>query len=150
VRPDIRFLALADFDALGRQGEEAGVCRLQSLLLNEQACLLRVTWLREMGRQARSRFPDLVPRPRPEFLERVLAAVNDPGIIAAWRQGTITFEELEALTRAPRALYLAHCLLLDRQPEPWPADEEDLLTETEILTTNRVEDSETTGPAPAA
>src|SRR5206468_3502444 len=36
---------------------------------------------------------------------------------------------LEAMTRAPRALYEAHCRLLDREPEPWHGEEGDLITE---------------------
>jgi RNA polymerase sigma-70 factor (subfamily 1) len=54
--------------------------------------------------------------------------MDDPGMITAWREGKITFAELEALTRAPRALYEAHCRLLDCNPEPWPG-EEDLVDE---------------------
>jgi hypothetical protein len=60
----------------------------------------------------------------------VLDAVDDPGIIAAWREGKVTFAELEALTRAPRSLYEAHCRLLDREPERWPGEDQDMVTES--------------------
>jgi MoxR-like ATPase len=129
MRNDIRALALADFTALGRQSEEQAVYLLQSLLLDEKACGLRLAWLREATRRVRARFTELTPTPRPEFLSRVLGAVDDPGIISAWREGKVTFAELEALTRAPRALYEAYCRLLGRDPEPWPGEEEDLVTE---------------------
>jgi hypothetical protein len=121
----IRVLALADFAAPGRQSEEKAVFLLQSLLLDEQACRLRITWLREAVRQGQARFPNLAPGPRPAFLRRVLDAVDDPGTITAWREGKVTFTELEALTRAPRSLYEAHCRLLGREPEPWSNEEED-------------------------
>jgi hypothetical protein len=147
MRSDIRALGLADFAALGNSEEQA-VYLLQSLLLDEQACRLRIAWLREMSRQARACFPDRVPAARPRFLEQVLAAVDELGIIAAWRQGKVTFAELEGLTRAPRALYEAHCLVLQRQPEQWPADEGDLITETEALKPGPVdENASATGPA---
>jgi hypothetical protein len=132
MRIDIRALALAGFTALGRQNEEKAVYLLQSLLLDEKACQLRIAWLRQVARQVRGRFPDLAPCPRPEFLRRVLDAVEDPGIIAAWRQGKVTFAELEAMTRAPRALYEAHCRLLECEAEPWPGEEEDMVTEVEV------------------
>jgi hypothetical protein len=61
---------------------------------------------------------------------RVLAAVDDPGLITAWRESKVTFAELEVMTHAPRVLYEAHCRLLDREPEPWPGEEEDM---TELL-----------------
>src|SRR5277367_5040374 len=105
MRNDIRALALADFTALGRQNEEQAVYLLQSQLLDEQACRLRIAWLREASRQTRARFPDLAPGPRPEFLSRVLDAVDDPGIITAWREHKVAFAELEAMTRASRTLY---------------------------------------------
>ncbi len=131
MRVDIRALALADFSALRRESEEKAVYLLQSLLLDEKACRLRVAWLRKAVQQVRGRFPALAPRPRPEFLSRVLAAVDDPGLIIAWREGKVTFAELEAMTRAPRALYEAHCRLLGCEPEPWDGEEEALITETE-------------------
>jgi hypothetical protein len=130
MRNDIRALALADFGALGRQNEEQAVYLLQSLLLDEKACRLRIAWLRDAAERARACVPGLVPRPRPEFLDRVLSAVDEPGIIAAWRQRKIPFAELEALTRAPRVLYEAHCRLLGREPEPWPGEEEVCLDPT--------------------
>jgi hypothetical protein len=133
MRYDIQYLALADFSALARLGEEQAIYLLQSLLLDEKACRLRIAWLREEARQVRARFPGRTPPPRPDFLRRVLEAVDEPGIIAAWREGKLTYAELEALTRAPRALYEAHCRLLDRQPEPWPGDEIDMVSEVEAL-----------------
>ncbi len=129
MRNDIRALALADFTVLGRQSEEQAVSLLQSLLLDEKACGLRLAWLREAARRVRARFPELTPPPRPEFLSRVLAAVDDPGLIAAWREGKAPFPELEAMTRAPRVLYEAHCRLLGHEPEPWSGEEEDMVTE---------------------
>jgi hypothetical protein len=129
MRNDIRALALVDFGALGRESVEKAVYLLQSLLLDEKACRLRIAWLRKATQQARARFPDLSPRPRPGFLRRVLAAVDDPGIIAAWREGKVSFAELEAMTRAPRALYEAHCRLLGREPEAWSGEEEDIVSE---------------------
>jgi MoxR-like ATPase len=129
MRHDIRALALADFGALGRQSEEQAVYLLQSLLLDEEACRLRIAWLREAARQARARVPGLTPCPRPGFLNRVLAAVDDPGFITAWRQNQVSFAELEAMTRAPRALYEARCRLLDRKLDPWPGEEEDMVTD---------------------
>jgi MoxR-like ATPase len=129
MRNDIRVLALADFNALARQSEEQAVYLLGSLLLDEKACQLRIAWLREAARQVRERFPGRTPPPRPAFLRRVLEAVDDPGIIAAWREGKLTYAELEAFTCAPRALYEAHCRLLDREPESWPGEEDDMVTE---------------------
>jgi hypothetical protein len=133
MRHDIRVLALADFSALARLGEEQAVYLLGALLLDEKACRLRIAWLREVARKVRVRFPELTPRPRPDFLRRVLDAVDDPGLITAWREGKLTYAELEALTRAPRALDEAHCRLLDRKPEPWPREEEDMVTEVEVV-----------------
>jgi MoxR-like ATPase len=124
---NVRVLALANFAALGRQGEEKAVYLLQSLLLDVQACGLRIAWLRKAVQQARNRFPDLAPAQRPEFLRRILDAVDDPGIVAAWRARKVTFGDLEELTRAPRALYEVHCRLLGIEPEPWPGPEDDMI-----------------------
>jgi hypothetical protein len=132
MRNDIRALALADFDALGRQNEEKAIYLLQSLLLDENACRLRIAWLRKAVQQARERVPTLTAQPRPAFLNRVLAAVDDPGIITAWRESKVAFAELDAMTRAPRALYEAHCRLLEREPELWPDYEGDLITKLEV------------------
>src|SRR2546429_209490 len=129
MRNDIRALALADFSALGRQSEEQAVYLLQSLLLDEKACQLRIAWLQDATRRAKACVPGLVAPPDPEFLDRVSSAVDEPGIITAWRQGKIAFDELEAMTRAPRVLYEAHCRLLGREPEPWPGE----LTEGKLL-----------------
>jgi hypothetical protein len=141
MRNDIRALALADFSALGRESEEKAVYLLQSLLLDEEACRIRIAWLRKAVQQARARFPGLTPRPRPEFLSRVLAAVEEPGTIAAWREGKVTFAELEAMTRAPRALYEAHCRLLGCALESWPGEEEDLVTEANLVSLQQGEGS---------
>jgi hypothetical protein len=132
MRNDTPLVAFADFVALRRAGEEPAVHLLQRLLLDETACRLRIAWLREAVAQARARFPDLGERPRPEFLERVLDAVTAPGALAAWRDGTVTFPELEALTRAPRALYEAHCRLLGLEPGPWGPGEGDLVVLPEV------------------
>jgi DNA-directed RNA polymerase specialized sigma24 family protein len=126
---DNRALPWADITSLARASEERAVYLLQALLLDEEACRLRIGWLREAARQARDCFPDLTPHPRPAFLVRVLNAVSEPGIVAAWKERKVSWPELEALTRAPRALYEAHCRLLGSTPEPWPGEEEDMVTE---------------------
>ena len=145
MRHETELIAFADFEALRRGvGEEQAVGLLHSLLLDEMACPLRIRWLRELIRRSLARFPDLAGRARPPFLERVLGAVDAPGTIAAWRAGTVTFAELATLTRAPRALYEAHCRLLDIQPEFWPGPEGDLVAALEG------DDTEGSPPAPAS
>jgi hypothetical protein len=136
MRSDTRLSAFADFKALREGNEKQAVYRIQALLLDEAACALRIRWLREAVTQARADFPGLGPAPRPAFLDRVLGAVQEPGTIAAWMEGRVTFAELEALTRAPRALYEAQCRLLGRDPEPWPDWGGDLAVFPEADTTS--------------
>jgi hypothetical protein len=130
---DLPAFAFTDFAVLARHDQERAVFLLQALLLDEKACPLRIAWLRQAVRHARRRFPDLPCRGRPAFLVKVLAAVDSPGLIAAWRAGRVDFTELEALTRAPRALYEAHCTLLGLDPASWPDGEDDLVTALDEL-----------------
>jgi hypothetical protein len=105
ARPDLDS-ALFDFAEEFTHHPERALCRLQLLLLDEDTCLARVAFLRELTGSAGPDFRQTVDAFRPE-----IALLCEEGLFAAHAAGRLTpdrVRRLDRLTRASEALLEAH------------------------------------------